>query len=503
MKIELITITPDCEKVIEEAGRTCYKSKPGDKTIIQRWIKAGHLSILEHASVTFRASGVSRALTHQLVRHRTFSFCLSGDTLIFRYNQHRGHLTIKELYERQQKEQLCGRNKLMTLRSMSDNKTIVPNNFKQILYSGKKIVYSVKTKMGYEIKTSKDHIFFNSSGEVKLENLSPGDSIYVNGIELYKDKEWFQEKYLQGMNTSQIAELCGIAKCTARVWKRKHGIVSINEYKSREAWNKGICGELSHSFGREVKEKTKKKLSLSKNGEKNPQYKGEISNLTISGARQRFIKEKTDSCELCGISGVRLENHHINKNIYDDSENNKLTLCTKCHKIIHGKINTKKIVEDKIVSISFIGEEETYDIEMCEPFHNFVANGFIVHNSQQSQRYVKEDGFEFVVPNSIKHHPNELVLASYLAIMESIQNIYKGYIEDGVPKEDARFILPNACHTEIVFTSDFRNLRHFFGLRLDKHSQWEIRCMAGQMLDIVKPLAPNCFFDIEKRGENE
>ena len=68
--IELLSVTPDAEKLIELAGRTCYKSECGDPAIIQKWIKAGHLSVIEHASATFRASGVSRALTHQLVRHR-------------------------------------------------------------------------------------------------------------------------------------------------------------------------------------------------------------------------------------------------------------------------------------------------------------------------------------------------------------------------------------------------------------------------------------------------
>lgn len=74
MKVELITITPECEKVIEHAGRTCYKSEKNDPMIIQSWIKSGHLSVIEHASATFRISGVSRVLTHQLVRHRVASF---------------------------------------------------------------------------------------------------------------------------------------------------------------------------------------------------------------------------------------------------------------------------------------------------------------------------------------------------------------------------------------------------------------------------------------------
>ena len=70
MKIELLHITPDAEKLIEQAGRTCYKSEKGNPSIIKRWVESGHESVIEHASATFRISGVSRALTHQLVRHR-------------------------------------------------------------------------------------------------------------------------------------------------------------------------------------------------------------------------------------------------------------------------------------------------------------------------------------------------------------------------------------------------------------------------------------------------
>ena len=70
MKIELLHITENAEKLIEQAGRTCYKSEKGNPAIIKRWVESGHESVIEHASATFRISGVSRALTHQLVRHR-------------------------------------------------------------------------------------------------------------------------------------------------------------------------------------------------------------------------------------------------------------------------------------------------------------------------------------------------------------------------------------------------------------------------------------------------
>ena len=75
MKVELLAITPDCERLIEQAGRTCYQShdytKPGsEKCFIEKIIKNGHHSVLEHDYATFRISGVSRTFTHQLVRHR-------------------------------------------------------------------------------------------------------------------------------------------------------------------------------------------------------------------------------------------------------------------------------------------------------------------------------------------------------------------------------------------------------------------------------------------------
>ena len=78
-KVELLSITPNAEKLIEAAGRTSYMSfdkqgEDSEKRFIRMLIKSGHLSVLEHAYATFRISGASRAFTHQLVRHRLCSF---------------------------------------------------------------------------------------------------------------------------------------------------------------------------------------------------------------------------------------------------------------------------------------------------------------------------------------------------------------------------------------------------------------------------------------------
>lgn len=79
VKIDLLSITSDAEKLIEEAGRTCYlsfdrASEDSYKKFIRMIVRSGHHSVLEHASATFRIRGGSRSFTHQLVRHRLCAY---------------------------------------------------------------------------------------------------------------------------------------------------------------------------------------------------------------------------------------------------------------------------------------------------------------------------------------------------------------------------------------------------------------------------------------------
>ena len=78
MEITLDWITPDCEEQIEKKGRYCYDSLPGELYVkgnmIKSLIKKGHDSVLEHACASFTIDGMSRACSHQLVRHRLASY---------------------------------------------------------------------------------------------------------------------------------------------------------------------------------------------------------------------------------------------------------------------------------------------------------------------------------------------------------------------------------------------------------------------------------------------
>lgn len=85
MHVELLYHTPDPERAIATAARLCYApvgaaelmetmSEERVKSVLTTIMGSGHFSTLEHASYTFAIDGVSRALTHQLVRHRLASF---------------------------------------------------------------------------------------------------------------------------------------------------------------------------------------------------------------------------------------------------------------------------------------------------------------------------------------------------------------------------------------------------------------------------------------------
>jgi thymidylate synthase (FAD) len=119
--------------------------------------------------------------------------------------------------------------------------------------------------------------------------------------------------------------------------------------------------------------------------------------------------------------------------------------------------------------------------------------------SQQSQRYVKEEQFDYVIPPSIKQDPAltrefEKFMAeaqeNYTKVLKRLEELgYKG--EAG--QQDARYLLPNAAETKIVVTMNARELLHFFRVRCCNRAQWEIRDMAERMLAHVKRVAPTIF----------
>lgn len=136
--------------------------------------------------------------------------------------------------------------------------------------------------------------------------------------------------------------------------------------------------------------------------------------------------------------------------------------------------------------------------------------------SVQSQRYVRENSFDYLLPPALSQIPQAAQL--FDEAMQSAQEYYdrlaellKKYHTENLMKmqnleerqaarkaekmaiEDARFVLPNACDTKMVVTMNARSLLNFFSHRCCNRAQWEIREVADQMLALVSEVAPNLF----------
>lgn len=167
----------------------------------------------------------------------------------------------------------------------------------------------------------------------------------------------------------------------------------------------------------------------------------------------------------------------------------------------------------------------------------------IASYSQQSQRYVKLEQFEYIIPPEIEK--DEYAKKIYIEHMEASQDAYDNLtkkliinkLDEKYPEwfgsdeskylylstedlidlkydianiwknghkkeynaiekqaiEDARYVFPNACETKIVVTMNVRSLLHFFNVRCCNRAQWEIRQMADEMLKECRKVAPKLF----------
>ena len=135
--------------------------------------------------------------------------------------------------------------------------------------------------------------------------------------------------------------------------------------------------------------------------------------------------------------------------------------------------------------------------------------------SVKSQRYVREGAFEYVTPPEIEAVPE--AKAIYDEIMAEDQRKYdklaeilkdkhiQTFLSEGKDEktatrlaekkaiEDARFVLPNACETQMIMTMNARSLHNFFKHRCCNRAQWEIKDVADQMLALCLKVAPELF----------
>jgi thymidylate synthase (FAD) len=172
---------------------------------------------------------------------------------------------------------------------------------------------------------------------------------------------------------------------------------------------------------------------------------------------------------------------------------NKADIDTLMHDLTPDKIN------DMVTKLAAMHHESpfehcsfTFGIEgVSRALTHQLVRHRIASYDQRSQRYCAEGNFEAVLPATIEK--NDEARIAFRGLMADTNNVYQKLVALGIPKEDARMVLPNACETKILVTMNARSLYHFFNLRCCTRAQWEIRDMANEMLVILKKDFPILF----------
>ena len=292
-------------------------------------------------------------------------------------------------------------------------------------------------------------------------------------------------------------------------------------------------------------------IRAARSGEKSNFWKGGVTSERASIARwtreqaARVHKRNHYKCVLCGLNG-ELHAHHIDP-VWHNPEaardlDNLTSLCAECHRRLHAldleieflrcyeggvlaefwkrnqhaaprhrdkpSPSPRRLVRtySQIKRIEYIGKEMTYDIEVVGPYHNFVANGFIVHNSynEESGRYVKLVD-EFYLPNHLRIRAGKAMDYRYEPIddernayfrkrigemYDASRALYEEMIDAGIAREHARIVLPVAQYTTFFWTVNALSLMNFLNLRNSEHAQYEIRQYASAIEDIFAEKMP-------------
>jgi thymidylate synthase (FAD) len=139
-----------------------------------------------------------------------------------------------------------------------------------------------------------------------------------------------------------------------------------------------------------------------------------------------------------------------------------------------------------------------FEIEECSRVttHQLVRHR-VASYDQESQRFSAATKEGAVVPPSIQS--NEKAVQAFEEGLKAVYSAYEKMVAAGVPKEDARYVLPNATKTKLVMTVTARSLMHIVWQRTALQAQWEIRELANTLLNLAREATPELWTKIIER----
>ncbi len=368
------------------------------------------------------------------------------------------------------------------------------------------------------------------SGRGESARMAQRCGLIVNGMLRHQDRDWLAARRREGRSVPEIAKAAGCSYHTVRKWLAIHDLRFTPKERRKIAgdpWNKGKRGykiNLRHS------EAHLQAIRAARTGPKSNFWRGGVTperNLIGTWTRERAANVHLSYdyiCQQCGKRGGTLHAHHI-RPVWLDAIcardiGNLISVCDSCHRRIHrtrdaelafmhahadrvgfvteGPVPTRKGFAltghpVEVVGLEYVGLRQTYDLAVDGPWHNFVANGIVVHNSfnEFSLRYAKATDDFYIPevddvrtqvgkPGAYSFEPVEPELAEHTR--EKLQEVYdvafgayEELVEAGVARELARSVLPVGAYTQFYWTVNARSLMNFVSLRNAEFAQLEIR----------------------------
>jgi thymidylate synthase (FAD) len=139
-----------------------------------------------------------------------------------------------------------------------------------------------------------------------------------------------------------------------------------------------------------------------------------------------------------------------------------------------------------------------FEIEDCSRVttHQLVRHRAVSYD-QESQRFSAATREGVVTPQTIQS--NEAAYRAYDEALKAVYSSYEKMIAAGIPKEDARYILPSAIKTKLVMTLSASSLMHMVWQRTALQAQWEIRELAITLHGLAKEATPDLWTKIIER----
>ena len=410
-----------------------------------------------------------------------------------------------------------------------------------VIDKGVQPVYRLTLADGKTITLTENHRVLTADGWQIMRDAvgldGDGDSarmtrpckLMVNGVPAHRDAGWLSARRDEGRSVAEIAAEAGCSYHTVRKWLARHRLsFELGEAnRGRKPWNAGRSGystALVHSDAHRAA------IRRARSGSRSNFWRGGVTGerASIGGwTTQQAPKVHAQydyTCQACGRRGGALHAHHIVPVWLDSTRardiGNLITICGPCHRATHRTEATELAFAERfgdrigfarpevtparrgarliphavdVIGVCYVGLRQTYDLSVDGPWHNFVANGIVVHNSfnEFSMRYAKATD-DFYVPDAsdvrqqvgkpgaYSFEPVEPELAEQTreelrAVYEHAFETYERLVAAGVARELARAALPVGAYTEFYWTVNARALMNFVSLRAAEAAQREIR----------------------------